>query len=193
MNDDLNEIDKSIKYLGDNEDLGLNARNVVDNITQVWNPLDAIDNRQAKRAERDKQRVTFFTNINSFLKELQTIYKLFEEKKKKEEVAKKRMAAKKAVLEHSISEELGANKNNTIRHVLDDLNSREGFNHLRESREKNLSNGKFSNLVTRSDSFVCRCKGQNRFTQARSFQKFERSIVEIESSIIHNVNNKNHN
>jgi hypothetical protein len=71
LNAHVNELDMRIQYLGDNHDFGLSSQAVVDNITLVWNTLDAIDNRQAQRAERDKQRVTFFANINAFLKELE--------------------------------------------------------------------------------------------------------------------------
>jgi hypothetical protein len=70
INSELERIDKKIIYLGDNSDLGLHAKSMTDTIVNNWNTFDAIDTRQARRAKRDQERLTFFTNITGFLRGL---------------------------------------------------------------------------------------------------------------------------
>ena len=69
FNEELVKLEKKIIYLGDNEDLGLSSNSLTDTLTTIWTPL-AFDQRQVERIKRDQERIAFFSNLTSFLKEI---------------------------------------------------------------------------------------------------------------------------
>lgn len=135
-NKQMASLDHTIKYLGDNNDLGLKSNEVVESIKNSWAVLEAMDSRQGIRAARAQQRVTFFANVVTVLDEIKEIIKTIDKRIQKEIAAKKlaekkQQAAKKA---HDKKVEAKENANNMVDELLSGLNSRERFNNLRKSR-----------------------------------------------------------
>lgn len=142
-----------IRYLGDNENLGMNTT-VVDTISQTWAKLQSMDERSVKRAQRDQQRVTFFSHLEQFLKEFKTAADNFAEIKKKQEMAEKSRLARlekqhKATqgLRHKAEKE---KENNIMNDVLSLLNTKEGIRAIRQSKGRKTNPGQ----VIRVSSFT---------------------------------------